>query len=164
MTSCRPPASRHRAPALAAVAAVAVVGLAACSNSSSGASAATTSAAATTSTSAAATSAATSLPSATQASSSSAAPTADLGQIVAITVAGGKVTGPQGRVKVAKDATVTLRVTSDVADEIHLHGYDKKADVPQGGTADLTFRADLTGVFEVELEQHGLQLTQLQVQ
>jgi hypothetical protein len=67
-------------------------------------------------------------------------------------------------VPVKKGSTVTLQVTSDVADEVHLHGYDKHVDVEKGGTARLTFTANLTGVFEVELESRGLRLAQLQVQ
>lgn len=86
------------------------------------------------------------------------------GQVIEISVAGGKVTGPTGRVKVKQGSTVTLKVTSDVADEIHLHGYDKHVDVAKGGTATLTFKATLSGVFEAELESRGLQLVQLQVQ
>ena len=88
----------------------------------------------------------------------------DDGQVVEITVANNKVSGPKGRVKVTLGEKVTLRVTSDVADEIHLHGYDKHADVEAGGTADLTFTANVPGVFEVELESRALQLAQLQVQ
>jgi hypothetical protein len=90
--------------------------------------------------------------------------TSDEGLVVEVRVAGGTVTGPKGRVKVAKGSTVTLKVTSDVADEVHLHGYDKRVDVEKGGTATLTFTADLTGVFEAELESKGLPLVQLQVQ
>ena len=86
------------------------------------------------------------------------------GQLVELAVAKNKVTGPKGRVKVKLGSTVTLRVTSDVADEVHLHGYDKHADVTAGGTVDLTFTANVPGVFEVELESLALQLTQLQVQ
>lgn len=89
---------------------------------------------------------------------------AEPGQVVAITLAGGEVSRPGGRVTVARGSTVTLQVTSDVADEVHLHGYDLRVDVGQGGTATLTFQATLTGVFEVELESRGLQLVQLQVQ
>ncbi len=57
-----------------------------------------------------------------------------------------------------------LVVTSDVADEVHLHGYDKSVDVTAGGTATLTVLAKIPGVFEVELESRKLVLTQLQVQ
>jgi hypothetical protein len=154
----RSPLTRRLAPA--ALAGLAVLGLAACSGGS------TTSASATPSTTAT-TAAATSPSGATAPSggATSAAPTqAPQGQVVAITVAGGKVTGPTGRVPVKQGTTVTLQVTSDVTDEVHLHGYDKHVDVPKGGTANLTFTADLTGVFEVELEQRSLPLVQLQVQ
>jgi FtsP/CotA-like multicopper oxidase with cupredoxin domain len=91
-------------------------------------------------------------------------PTADQGQVVEVTVAGGKVSGPDGRVKVKKGDTVTLRVTSDVADEVHLHGYDETVDVEAGGTAELTFEATLDGVFEAELEERALQLVEFQIQ
>ena len=44
-----------------------------------------------------------------------------------MTVAGGQVSGDTGRVPVAAGEQVTLVVTSDVADEIHVHGYDLTA-------------------------------------
>jgi heme/copper-type cytochrome/quinol oxidase subunit 2 len=58
---------------------------------------------------------------------------------------------------------VVLSVSSDVADEIHVHGYDRKANVPAGATASVVFSANNPGVFEVELENSKLQLAQLQV-
>ena len=58
---------------------------------------------------------------------------------------------------------VVLAVTSDVADEIHLHGYDKKTDVAAGGTARLPFVATIPGRFEVELESRGVQIADLTV-
>src|SRR5215211_4023983 len=48
--------------------------------------------------------------------------------------------------------TVTFRVRSDEKDEVHVHGYDLKKDVEPGKTRTLSFKADLTGIFEVELE------------
>ncbi len=45
-----------------------------------------------------------------------------------------------------------FRVESDVADEIHVHGYDLKKDVPAGGSVSFSFPASIEGVFEVELE------------
>ena len=56
-----------------------------------------------------------------------------------------------------------LVVTSDVADEVHVHGYDEKAAVPANGTVELSFTADIPGVFEVELEQRGRRLLTLEV-
>jgi hypothetical protein len=85
-------------------------------------------------------------------------------QTIRIRYAAGKVSGTAARVKVKRGSTVALVVTSDVADEIHLHGYDKSVDVTKGGTATLQFRATIPGVFEVELEKLKHRLVQLQVQ
>jgi hypothetical protein len=68
------------------------------------------------------------------------------------------------RVKVKQGSTVALVVTSDVADEVHLHGYDKHVDVTKGGTVTLVFKATLSGVYEVELEKLKHRLVLLQVQ
>ena len=62
-----------------------------------------------------------------------------------------------------KGDRVVLVVKSDVADEIHLHGYDIMRDVAAGGTARLPFTASLPGRFEVELEDHGVQIAELTV-
>ncbi len=99
----------------------------------------------------------------TESASPSSTLPAGVDQVVTVSVAGGKVTGPDGRVKVEKGSTVQLVVTSDIADEVHLHGYDKHVDVEKGGTAQLTFKATISGVFEVELEGKKLRLLQLQV-
>jgi plastocyanin len=106
------------------------------------------------------------------ASTASAAPTSGatataspaVDQTIAITYAGGKVSGVPGRVDVKLGSTVALVVTSDVADEVHFHGYDKHAEVSAGGTATITFTASIPGVFEVELEKLGRRLVQLQIQ
>jgi hypothetical protein len=90
------------------------------------------------------------------------APAAD--QTIRITYAHGKVSGVSAVVKVKKNSTVALIVTSDTADEIHLHGYDKSVDVAKGGTATLLFKATLEGKWEVELEKLKHRLVFLQVQ
>ena len=46
-------------------------------------------------------------------------------------------------------------VTSDVAEEIHHHGYNQTAQVAAGKTATLTFVANTPGTFEVELESRA---------
>jgi hypothetical protein len=81
----------------------------------------------------------------------------------ALRYADGKVTGDTGRVHVKLGSTVALVVTSAVADKVHLHGYDKKNDVPANGTATLTFTATIPGVFEVELEKLSKTLVMLEV-
>jgi len=84
-------------------------------------------------------------------------------QRVEVHFAVGTVKGGVSRVPVNLGSSVALVVTSDVADEVHLHGYDRKADVPAGGTATINFVADHAGVFEAELESRGTQLVQLEI-
>jgi len=84
-------------------------------------------------------------------------------QRVEVAVAGGAVTGGMRRYAVPLGSTLELVVSGDVADEVHVHGYDRHAHVSAGATTTLRFVADLPGVFDVELEQRSLPLTQLQV-
>jgi hypothetical protein len=83
---------------------------------------------------------------------------------VTIVVEDSRPKGGIVRATVAKGDRVVLVVTSDVADEIHLHGYDLSRDVEAGGTARLPFTADVPGRFEVELEQRGVQIADLTVE
>ncbi|HKS51620.1 MAG TPA: hypothetical protein VJS67_07090 [Pseudonocardiaceae bacterium] len=90
-------------------------------------------------------------------------PAASTVRTINIKVHGGKASGDTGRITVPVGSPVVLSVSSDVADEIHVHGYDRKANVPAGATASVVFSANNPGVFEVELENSKLQLVQLQV-
>lgn len=98
---------------------------------------------------------------------SSAAPgetsTTAAGKVITVVVAGGKVVGGFRREKLKQGESIVLRVTSDTADEVHVHGYDKKVDVAAGGTAAISFTPDIPGVFEVELEERKLTLLELEV-
>lgn len=85
-------------------------------------------------------------------------------QEVQVTVAGGKVTGDTGRVKVRLGSRVRLTVLSDAADEIHVHGYDLTQSVSVNQPAQLELVADKPGIFTVELHDARLELTRLQVQ
>ncbi|WSJ91423.1 hypothetical protein OG430_38175 [Streptomyces sp. NBC_01304] len=82
---------------------------------------------------------------------------------VEIGIADGKVQPPPGRVELKRGERVRLKVTSDQADTLHVHGYDKEVELPAGKAATLTFTADRTGLFEVETHGSGLVLTQLAV-
>ena len=83
--------------------------------------------------------------------------------VIEVNIVGGDVQGGVRREKVARDAEVTIRVTSDVADELHVHTYDLKVDLVAGRAADLTFLARIPGVFEVELEDRGKKVLELEV-
>jgi nitrous oxide reductase len=84
--------------------------------------------------------------------------------VVRIVIENGAPKGGIVRQTVDKGDLVLLVVQSDVADEIHLHGYDISRDVAAGGTARITFTATLPGRFEVELEDHGVQIADLTVE
>jgi hypothetical protein len=58
---------------------------------------------------------------------------------------------------------VRFEVDSDVADEIHVHGYDLMKDVSAGGSVTFTFPAEIEGIFEVELEGRKEQIAELRV-
>lgn len=84
-------------------------------------------------------------------------------QRVEVRYAQDAVQGGVQRVPVSLGSAVALVVSSDVADEVHLHGYDRSVDVHAGGTATLEFVANRSGVFEAELESRGAHLVQLEV-
>ncbi|MFJ3912457.1 cupredoxin domain-containing protein [Streptomyces vinaceus] len=82
---------------------------------------------------------------------------------VTLTVRDGKVTPAPGRTELRRGERVALRVTSDRADTLHVHGYDKELALPAGQEATLVLTADRTGLFEVETHESHLVLTQLLV-
>jgi hypothetical protein len=59
--------------------------------------------------------------------------------------------------------TVVLNVTSDIADEVHIHGYDHRMELNPGEPVSIEFVADIPGIFEVELEKSHLHVIHLQV-
>ena len=57
-----------------------------------------------------------------------------------------------------------FKVVSDVADEIHVHGYDLMERVAPGKSVSFAFRARFDGKYEVELEDAGTQIASLEIQ
>jgi hypothetical protein len=80
-----------------------------------------------------------------------------------VVVRGGEPVGGIKKLTFTKDDQVRFRISSDVADEIHVHGYDLKKDVAAGGSVTFSFPASIEGVFVVELEGRGTQIAQLSV-
>jgi heme/copper-type cytochrome/quinol oxidase subunit 2 len=58
---------------------------------------------------------------------------------------------------------VVFVVKSELADEVHLHGYDLSADVAPGQPATIRFKATAPGLFEAELESRSLPIAELEV-
>ncbi|MHA4947308.1 cupredoxin domain-containing protein [Micromonospora sp. SD19] len=94
---------------------------------------------------------------------SAAASTPAVDRQITVTIAKRRVDPPTGRVTVSKGELVRITVTSDVSDELHVHGYDLGARLPAGTPGSVEFRADQTGLFEVETHDSELVLFQLVV-
>jgi hypothetical protein len=99
-------------------------------------------------------------PSPGQGRTSSAVPAATT---ITVNVARGKVETDSRRVKVPLGRTVRITITSDVAGEFHLHGYDRALRLKPGTPGTVEFVADRPGVFEAELHGSGARLFELQV-
>jgi heme/copper-type cytochrome/quinol oxidase subunit 2 len=82
---------------------------------------------------------------------------------VQIQVKGAKPVGGVKTIGVKKGDPVRFTVTSDVADEIHVHGYDFHKDVTKGGSVSFSFPAKIDGEFIIELEKRGEQIASLKV-
>jgi len=80
-----------------------------------------------------------------------------------VRVVNGQPAGGIKTISYTKGDQVRLKVVSDTADEIHVHGYDLKKDVTAGGSVEFDFEATIEGRFEVELENAGTQIAMLEV-
>jgi hypothetical protein len=69
-----------------------------------------------------------------------------------------------GSLRAYEGDTVTLSITADKYEEIHLHGYDKHFFPNPGQPATFTFPADKTGNFVIEIEATSQSLGLLEVQ
>jgi hypothetical protein len=56
-----------------------------------------------------------------------------------------------GIIRVKQGDSVTINLVSDVAGEVHLHGYDILSDVTPDGEVTFEFTADATGSFGITL-------------
>lgn len=97
--------------------------------------------------------------------SASATADADDGRTIEINLVNGKPTEKVGpTVTVAEGEELTLVITADDAQEIHVHGLDVYIKVPAGETVTKTLTVDLApGSYEVEVHENGIVLFNLQV-
>ena len=82
---------------------------------------------------------------------------------IRITVRDGRPVGGIARPSVRQGDRVVLVVRSNVADHVHVHGYDLFADVAPGRRARIAFRATIPGRFEIELEDRHVPIAELTV-
>lgn len=71
--------------------------------------------------------------------------------------------GKVQEIHVSKGDTVRFRVRSANAEEVHIHGYDIKHDLPAGKVVPVSFKATIDGIFEIELEHSSTQIARLRV-
>jgi hypothetical protein len=85
------------------------------------------------------------------------------GKVPTIVVRNGEPVGGIQELEYSAGDEIRFEVKSDVAEEVHVHGYDLMQDVPAGGTVSFDFPAELEGIFEVELEGAGEQIAERRV-
>lgn len=86
--------------------------------------------------------------------------------LIDVTVVGDKITTANDRVDAEVGQTVQITVTSDTAQEVHVHGFDLMLDLEAGVPDTLSFEVTDDpgpGLYEVELEGSGLLLFQIEV-
>jgi FtsP/CotA-like multicopper oxidase with cupredoxin domain len=72
--------------------------------------------------------------------------------------------GSEQTLRFKEGETVRFKVRSPTADHVHVHGYDLFKDVPANRTVTMSFKATITGIFEIELEDSHQLLAQLRVE
>jgi len=71
--------------------------------------------------------------------------------------------GEPRRLRFDRGETIRLRFVSDVAEEVHIHGFDRYVQVPAGRPRTARFKADIEGIFEVESHGSGELLAELEI-
>lgn len=84
-------------------------------------------------------------------------------EVATIVVKGGEPVGGVAELSFAKGEAIRFRVESDVAEEIHMHGYDVSKDVSAGGEVLFDVPASIEGIFEVELEHSVVPIAEITV-
>jgi len=86
-------------------------------------------------------------------------------EFMQIRVQAGRPAGGVQTITVKNGERVRIQVASqDTTDEIHLHGYDIKRDLKAGDSVRFSFVASAEGIFEMELEDAGVQIGKLVVE
>ena len=78
-------------------------------------------------------------------------------------IASGKVSPATQTVQASVGQQVKITVTSDVEDQLHVHGYDKEVELKPGKPGSVTFTADTKGTFEIETHESGKLIAKLVV-
>jgi hypothetical protein len=85
------------------------------------------------------------------------------GKVPTVVIRNGEPVGGIKELEYDAGDEIRFEVHSDVADEVHVHGYDLMQEVPAGGTVSFDFPAEIEGIFEAELEDRKEQILELRV-
>lgn len=106
----------------------------------------------------------TSTPPKAQTPSNTADPSGELADVtIDVVIANGKVSPSGVSVKAKAGQTVRITGTSDVAEQLHVHGYEKELDLAPGKPKAVTFKADTKGTFEIETHESAKLVAKLVV-
>ena len=72
--------------------------------------------------------------------------------------------GSERELEYTKGETVRFRVRRSAPEEVHVHGYDISRDLEAGKTRTVSFKANIEGIFEIELEHSGTPIASLKVE
>ena len=72
--------------------------------------------------------------------------------------------GKTPTLKATEGDTVYLRVKAPDDDEVHIHGYDIEKELKAGETVPISFKATITGRFEIEFHHAETQIGELEVE
>jgi hypothetical protein len=84
-------------------------------------------------------------------------------KVAEIVVKGGEPVGGVAELEFDRGERIQFVVRSDVADHVHLHGYDVFMDIAAGGRVEFDVPATHDGVYEVELEDRVVPLAEITV-
>jgi hypothetical protein len=84
-------------------------------------------------------------------------------ELPVVEVKGGKPVGGVQELEFKSGEDARFEVVSDAADELHFHGYDLYIDLKAGKPTNVSFTADIEGVFELESHTTGELLAEISV-
>lgn len=80
-----------------------------------------------------------------------------------IVIRGGEPEGGAAELEFESGARALFEVDADAADELHLHGYDLYVDVGPGKPTEVSFDAEIEGVFELESHSSGVKMAEISI-
>jgi hypothetical protein len=85
-------------------------------------------------------------------------------KIETVRVSGGRPVGGIKTIEAKQGETVRFRVQTETPQEVHLHGYDIFEDSTAKKPAEFRFKADESGIFEIEIHGTHTQIAELKVE